>query len=107
MFAVKSSFNQIINVPLPVPLLLPQVPAVATSVAAPDSGSCSPGLDGLMVGEVGQGVAALAVYPRAWAKVGGQPVPQLIFEEAQGGHALFAVIQLIFHYYPVMATPGF
>ena len=60
-----------------------------------------------MVGEVGQGVAALAVYPRAWAKVGGQPVPQLIFEEAQGGHALFAVIQLIFHYYPVMATPGF
>ena len=43
----------------------------------------------LMVGEVGQGVAALAVYPRAWAKVGGQPVPQPIFEEAQGGeHAL-------------------
>ena len=35
--------------------LLPLVPAAATSVAAPDSGSCSPGLDGLMVGEVGQG----------------------------------------------------
>ena len=63
----------------------PLVPTAATNVAAPDSGSCSPGLDGLRVGEVGQGVAALAVYPRAWAKVGGQPVPQPIFEEAQGG----------------------
>ena len=65
--------------PLPGPLLLPLVPAVTTSVTAPDSGRCSPGLDGLMVGEVGQGVAALAVYPRAWAEVGGQPLPQLIF----------------------------
>ena len=65
--------------PLPVTLSLLLVPAAATSVVAPDSGSCSPGLDGLMVGEVGQGVAALAVYPRAWAEVGGQPLPQLIF----------------------------
>ena len=94
MLAVKSSFNQItlslsvINAPLSLitrPATTPASPRPATSVAAPDSGSCSPGLDGLRVGEVGQGVAALAVYPRAWAEVGGQPVPQLIFEEAQGG----------------------
>ena len=62
---------------LPCPLPVPVVPAAATSVAALESGrwKVAARLDGLRVGEVVQAVAALAIYPRAWAEVGGQPVP--------------------------------
>ena len=71
MLAVKSSFNQI-NAPLSL------VTRPVTTPASPRRCHPCSSLDGLRVGEVVQGVAALAVDPRAWAEVGGQPVPQLI-----------------------------